>query len=263
MENTFDLEKIELIKKMICEGRLPQFVYKYYKLNNYTEKVLSESKIWFGSPLNFNDPFDCQLTPNTTNTEKEIEGYLKANTSFNRVKRREAIKGIRNGNISWREAITNSLNKITSNSGITSFCGSNTNILMWSHYSDSHKGICLKFDLSKSPETFLYPIKIIYTKEYPTFNFLNKKDDIIEFLFQTKSDLWEYESELRVVKPTIGAYPFSKKSLTEITFGCKTDLKDIEKYIGLLKDKNYHNCKVTKTKPSPSKFTLELIDINT
>lgn len=256
----FDVEKIELVKKSIEQGTLPRFVYKYYKLTKFTETVLEENKIWFGSPTKFNDPFDCQLIPNTTNKKKEIEEYLKRNSSHNRALRKsEADQLIRNPFL-WKDIVSESLEKVISNSGVTSFCGSNRNILMWSHYSDSHKGICLKFDIYKSPETFLFPIKVIYSDDYPTFNYLKDTDKIIDFLFQTKSNHWMYEEELRVVMKNVGKYHFSKNSLVEITFGCKTEEDDIKKYLNILKNKNYSNFKVTVAKPSNSKFELDIID---
>lgn len=260
---TIDVEKIELLKKAIEQNKVPQFVYKYYKLNEFTELVLEESKIWFGSPEKFNDPFDSQLVPDTTNSKKEIDKYLAENTvKFNRASRKEMSKKLNKSPELWRKTITESLQKISLNSGITSFCGSNDNILMWAHYSDSHKGICMKFDLSLSPETFVFPIKINYTDKYPKFNYLKNTEDIIEFLFQTKAMCWEYEQELRVVKPKLGKYPFSKKSLVGVTFGCKTEKKDIERYTKILHDKKY-SVDIFQTHPSDKEFKLELKKLQT
>lgn len=258
----FDTEKIELVKQIVKEGKLPQFVYKYYKLNNFTEDVLRESKIWFGSPVNFNDPFDCQLIPDTKNNKKEIELYLKDNaTSLNRENRKRKSDELNKNPAEWRKIISSSLEKISSKSGITSFCGSNDNILMWSHYSDSHKGICLKFDILKSPETFVYPTKVNYSTRYPIFNYLKNTEEILKFLFLTKAKCWEYEQELRVIKTEVGKYDFSSTSLVEVTFGCRTDKKDIEKYKKILLNKKY-DADLKIAIPSSTNFNLEIKSCN-
>ncbi len=56
---------------------------------------------------------------------------------------------------------------------------------MWSHYADSHKGICLEFDTSFEP--FNKSRQVKYGNKIPIINFykcvLNKEDILNPFIF--------------------------------------------------------------------------------
>ena len=72
--------------------------------------------------------------------------------------------------------------------------------LMWSHYTDGHRGFCLEFDRTVFP--FSIAESIIYADEY--FGF--KIDDILsghipdpDKMMKLKLPRWDYENELRIV----------------------------------------------------------------
>jgi hypothetical protein len=67
------------------------------------------------------------------------------------------------------------------------------NSLMWSHYTDSHKGICLEFDARADP--FIQAAKVIYRKTYPEFDITKPGYEPLI----TKSDVWAYEHEWRII----------------------------------------------------------------
>ena len=84
----------------------------------------------------------------------------------------------------------------------------NTNFLMWSHYADGHKGVCVEYDLSKFiMEKKINISSVEYTHNYtidnhpePSIDNENEKD-LIPFLklFTTKHKNWEYEDEVRLL----------------------------------------------------------------
>jgi hypothetical protein len=86
--------------------------------------------------------------------------------------------------------------------GIISFSKDWQNPLMWAHYGDKHKGICLGFDIDDShikevtyfPERM--PAEIDMEKKYGGLT-----EDIIENLMCTKYIDWKYENEDRVIVP--------------------------------------------------------------
>jgi hypothetical protein len=65
------------------------------------------------------------------------------------------------------------------------------NPVMWSHYSDRHKGICLGIEVD---EQFLRPIS--YVKERPPLQYPPTQETMMQLLF-TKYRDWCYEEELR------------------------------------------------------------------
>lgn len=91
---------------------------------------------------------------------------------------------------------------------------------MWSHYANSHKGICIEYDLSEelknveSLKSLLIPVR--YSNERVTIDYtlMDKidlknidakgKNDLLKFFISglyTKHDVWEYEDEWRSIIP--------------------------------------------------------------
>jgi len=77
-------------------------------------------------------------------------------------------------------------------------CARNDN-LMWSHYGDSHKGICIGYDFSKASSNIqehLYPV------QYSDARFAHstlKKVVASPFLYLRKSKDWQREKEFRLI----------------------------------------------------------------
>lgn len=100
--------------------------------------------------------------------------------------------------------------------GIECFTQSPTDILMWSYYTDKHKGICVEYDFSKMfsslSNAFLFPV--YYSENRPLLNLEDiydpvtkqiKNDRIIEIFpnlmwsWITKSSEWKHEKEWRLI----------------------------------------------------------------
>lgn len=73
----------------------------------------------------------------------------------------------------------------------------NDSILMWSHYADNHRGICIEYDLTNSIHQKLYPV--IYT--HLPIDCSNLEDPDLAWLVSIldKYDIWKYEKEWRIV----------------------------------------------------------------
>jgi hypothetical protein len=82
--------------------------------------------------------------------------------------------------------------------GILCFSSDWSNPVMWSHYADRHKGICLGFEVS---EKHLHEVK--YAVERPSINVKDlvergKRDpSLVMPLTSTKFEHWKYEKEFR------------------------------------------------------------------
>lgn len=68
------------------------------------------------------------------------------------------------------------------------------NLLMWSHYADGHKGICIEFNTNNNVIGTAYRVE--YSNEYPVWRLDNP--DRMSYLL-TKADVWEYEKEYRLI----------------------------------------------------------------
>lgn len=91
-------------------------------------------------------------------------------------------------------------NSIRDSLAITCLSETNDNILMWSHYANNHKGICLEYDFEEINTKYnIFPV--IYSN-----NICDISNDILNdnynFIIQkvlTKAEDWKYENEWRIV----------------------------------------------------------------
>jgi len=228
-----------MIQIGVDQRSFPQYLYKYRADNDFTEKMIIENELWFANPLLFNDPYDCNTPITSKTTLPEIKNWLqKIGIYFEHIDDL-AVKLQTNPNL-----IQHKTEEAMSKSGVCCFSSMYDNILQWSHYSDYHKGVCLKFDITEDADTFITPIIVSYRKIMQHYNHLVHSERIIEYLIQPKYFEWSYESEIRVVKTEIGlkanggkrAFKFKDSALKEIIFGSKASDVTIEKYKKLCKD---------------------------
>jgi hypothetical protein len=248
----------ELIKISVEQGGLAQFVYKYRDLNPNTDKIFETSKLWFSNPSDFNDPFDCQVIVDTKNSEDEIANFLKQNAlGMSSVDVKKFSRLWSKNPTEWNKIVSNKIHKSANEKGVCTFASNNNNILIWSHYTNSHKGICLKFDILADTNFFSVPFHVQYSKDYPYYNHLKDNSQLVKYLMQTKADIWQYEGEVRVVKLTAGAYEFKKESLKEICFGCNCTKDDIDRVKSSVNTNNF-NVVFTKAAKAATQFSLNI-----
>ena len=216
-------------------------LYKYKPINQFTLDIIANDRIFYPLPGSFNDPFDTKCSfknksalTQTADEKKIAQAFPDENPSditvFTRTDLTQEI-----------DVFKNRLN----NFGILSLTGNAKNILMWSHYAEDHKGICIEFErnevngLGDSGKTK----KVNYTKNYPSLSsktLLSKKDtesSLMRVLY-TKSESWSYEQEWRMLIPqgnTVYAVPGKVKS---IIFGARASNMDIDIIEQLIKNKN-------------------------
>lgn len=108
--------------------------------------------------------------------------------------------------------------------GVACFSARLDSILMWSHYADGHKGLCLEFDTKYLPFSDREKLhRLIYSNSYPRlspiaiFQSSNMPFDPLV----TKSKDWEYEEEWRFITDKGNwLLEYEPKALTAIYFGC-------------------------------------------
>lgn len=231
----------ELVKLAVFQKQIPQYFFKYRTLEAF-EKILENNSLWFSNPEDFNDPFDCQIVADGNNTQEELEVLIRKTvpTPISEAQITLLAKDAANTPGKWQNILNNSIKNIMARNGVCCFAGNESNLLMWSHYSNSHKGVCLKFDALKDPDFFVFPLPVNYQSDYPHYNHLQNNQDIIKSLVLTKSNHWKYEEEQRVLKTNqVGLHQFKKQALIEIIFGCRCTEEEIQKYIELCKSKGF------------------------
>jgi|SRR6267143_3161473 len=90
-----------------------------------------------------------------------------------------------------REALRGFKKQLAERFGVICFCKQWHNPLLWSHYADKHRGICLGFEID---ERGLKAVS--YVTERPNLQIPPTKESMDELLF-TKYRDWQYEEEWR------------------------------------------------------------------
>ncbi len=212
-------------------------VYKY--LSPERIDVLENGCIRFTQPLELNDPFES--LPNTLKVaEQEYESFVSHHEQNFRLKVDPRSDDFFPEFLSEQFKILLSQNFL-----ILSVSKNWNNLLMWSHYSDSHQGYVVGFDSEHeffSPDTGKNACglrEISYQDERAILNdgiTEPIKPNWAEEILFTKSPDWRYEAEMRVIakpknanktipvedKSDICLFDFPPEAVQEIYLGCRS-----------------------------------------
>ena len=208
--------------------KIPAVLYKYRSWNENTKKILSDHQLYFSNPDDFNDPYDCKPVV------EEVEFRLTpdAKVFFHNADGSSVVTPISNGDLSVGYQMQKQIvEQSWASFRICSFTVKADNILMWSHYADYHKGICLVFDTTKDSQCFSLGCKVNYSKIRPKYSLCQAVKTINPL--NTKFIDWQYEKEYRIIKSHLeyckndksNLFYFQPEALTEIIFGAKAPIE--------------------------------------
>jgi hypothetical protein len=254
---------------------------EYTELIERIRKLFSHSELYADSPKNFNDPFDCKVDFTFNGcTDDDIRKFIEKKQNYlnrNIDVEKEYAAAIGN-KLEWQQnvmksAIENLQPEIDDKMGVLCFSEHRDNILMWSHYSDGHKGFCLEFD-KKLLEAwkFCRPVNYDGNEKYLSFKEFNEafpdnNGKLIQLLLLRKSKHWEYESEWRIiVNPYIDnhgnrSYTFPEETLTGIIFGCNMSDNDKKSIRSCVKGRK-NRITFYQAKKKENEFGLDIEEID-
>jgi hypothetical protein len=271
--------------------------HKYRSDSPFTEKIITAGKVFLATAHQLNDPFECSLRDiSKVWMDKQIEMGMQAalagflltarrsldgSTPFFGLKRSKIQAAIETvtakGSLaesydSWRafmhawtghppsdiRALFSKLDSQLVETGIFSLSADPVHPLMWAHYADQHRGLCLGFqqaDGSKLADP-THCLPVIYSDELPVMQGdglqtsmvmsvdksgrpytsslkLSFVDKTFQHIVTTKPMVWSYEQEVRYIEPFGGLCDWPG-ILAECTFGlyCRDDRR--RHYIDLL-----------------------------
>jgi hypothetical protein len=218
----------------------PERLYKYESFSSQSLENLKNQVIFFGSPKNFNDPYDCALFPTIKEPSDEevenIRAHYLSQTDLPEKARNEFLNSTSTKLRSMllrigQNVLENEIAKFRSGRGVSCFSETPSSILMWSHYAGNHRGFCLEFDATSEP--FNKIRKVSYSQTMPAFDLVpmlcDQDFDQILDLFCTKSADWEYEREWRAMHKNAGtAFHYPASALTGAYFGPQASFTSIE-----------------------------------
>ena len=252
----------------------------------FTESIFTKVEIYYGAPADFNDPFDCNLKVNVSNsTDAEWESWIDDMI----VQQPGMASELRNVKATklWRKnpSMFDHIGKTQLTDHYISsslFCLSkkNNSIPMFSYYADGHRGIAIEvsfsdqeipcgisFHSTSANGTPYYGKVVLRDVEYPAtfpelnFHRLRNTDKLLRHLIFTKSPEWSHEKEFRIFRRKVpkSAIVFDRTLLTRVVFGCKTEPADIALVKTWLSGWP-SDAILLKTEPATDKFELLVND---
>lgn len=242
-------------------GIFPRYIYKYQRIDPATSlSGLKENYLWFSKYEDFNDPFDCKIALRDNYNPSEIRNFLSKFKWGESVSLDNMVSHYANNPSQLCCLMVNSINQyLTESVRICCFTKNPKNLLMWSHYADSHRGMVLEFDVLQDIDVFEKMTTMYYRKDFPIENWMN--GNFLISLIASKALCWKYEEELRLIKINFqnNKVNFKKNALRSVIFGCKTNKAEMK----LVQDSlnNYSNISFKKCIQHPKKYELIIQDI--
>jgi hypothetical protein len=226
--------------------KMLKYIYRYKYLSNGKglRSLLQKRDIKFTHPKDFNDPFDCFPAV----VHKEFTGLKNSNPYVYQALGLDLLKGAdritalarmqnrMKANVESGEF----LNNLLAQASVLSLAKIPDSVLMWSHYAQYHQGAVVEFKIPfNTPRFFngeysyadLIPLDVKYEKDRPVVVLDGSTTDrnlILDQLFLTKSEVWRYEQESRVIKNEggHGIFPFQQELLNAVILGARNDTAD-------------------------------------
>jgi hypothetical protein len=187
-----------------------RFDSKDAELKRRLSTFLTTNKLYCSSPGAFNDPWDCRPHFNTALLQDKAELQRHASWAVDVCNRRQPMSAEDTARmhdtllsdvpyatgllVEMSEALAPVINQ-----RYRVYClgPDPTNVLMWSHYANDHRGICLEFGLRN--DVMCCSLECEYLAEFPMMRPYEMTEEEHLRVLLAKSDVWSYEKEFRLV----------------------------------------------------------------
>lgn len=256
-------------------------LYHYQRFNKeWIISLLNEKKIKFSIPKDFNDPWDCRPAykkyfEDSISLAKQIDYFEKAHKIHRPDISEEDRQRLKAEWLSDPSKVFKAIedaeklveNSINEQYRVYCLTPKSDCELMWAHYAECHRGICLRF--STKNKIFCSAIKVKYLEDYPVLDFANDTENLLPLIVKSKA--WGYEEEYRLIseekdksknletiKTDNGFFQIPDNSLVSIIMGCqisednKSWLEDYTKQCGL-------GISLKHAQKVPDKYKLQIV----
>jgi hypothetical protein len=210
--------------------------FRYRRIDRHLIDSLVNPSLYFAKPNSLNDPFDCRIdlqnsfaraaSSTTGDRKKWLSQFLDVQPFFE----------------NWKI--------VMDGLGVCCFSSTAVDTLLWAHYADNHRGVCLEYRLPPScildPPFRLAAGGAVDYRTEPLTEWLKNgsfdmdKDSFIKAValiyLRAKSPAWSYEKEARIIRSGHGAYKIRGDFLTQVCFGLHTPQDDIDLILKLARD---------------------------
>lgn len=202
------------------------------------------NQLWMSSPEDFNDPFDCNFPILDNFSVEDFREAMRSGSKRlgdNPPDRTVFLSATEDDKRQFIQKCIAQFRSMIASFGVCCFSEVWDSILMWSHYADHHRGICLGYDETDFMEQHSGVLKKVrYSTHYPDVSIgeiTRDPNKMLDNYLLTKHVDWRYEKEWRLIitedacrKRVQAPFP-----LRDVIFGVKTDAetrKDTLKCLG-------------------------------
>lgn len=269
----------------------PKYLYKYRAFNVYTLSLLDSSTAFYADPRTFNDPIDSNphidvdielpeieqlfyrltetsLGPTVAQRDIGYERYMS--TEMGDYKKSTAAAAYYKGNLVHR--ILGMLRADIGTRGVLSLAARWNCPLMWSHYADEHRGLCIEYSVPDADFRHLAPVNYRHTRtialsdvyQWKVKKSVDAEAKLINTIYYAKASDWRYEREWRDLetKPGNKAAP---ALVTGVIFGCRCDSSIIRAIVKLFDGAafkvRFHSIKLNDTSFKLNRRPIDAIDV--
>lgn len=287
-------------------------LYKYHKNNKHLISLLLNARLYMNSPTRQNDPFDTEFSFSVVKSKDEFLEYFEKRVipripdkktpleMFDEQLSAGEIERVGENKYRYTDDMKDHMDKDSLDQlRITCFSDRKDSIAMWSHYAESHTGVCLGFEYFKVDEfrilclldtgldiveqswlLFTLPdgsvlvraplLEVDYSrKDIPVIDFT--KNDFVEDIkiaVTSKSSDWGYEKERRLVlsksafvdkDPAMQFVYFCRESLREIIFGVNMCDEDKRDIVKIVKQSGYPYCSFSQAVKSKTSYDIDIV----
>jgi hypothetical protein len=242
----------------LTDGDNNYYCFKYRSIDKNFVDSLITSSLYFAPREKLNDPFDCNI---------DVTGAVKRAMENGASEKKSLLMQFQANEID-----TSRLQEGINNLGICSFSLNAENTVMWSHYSDDHKGVCIGYDFPKeflndedyilgvskvfydqaSVSSWLFDNIETYQSNHPSF-----MGELLKIITTSKSPHWSYEEEARILTLDAGRQSIPRTIVSKIIFGLQTSDDDIQIVKSLI-DKYYTDVEFEKVYRTNNDFGIEI-----
>lgn len=264
----------------------PEILYKFRDWEDkYHKRILTHNEMYFSSCANFNDPFDSYVPIRLDQgTPKQIKACAmrvvnRDNPTSSKKEKRKIVSNLmKKGDYKNPENVKRYIEyqrNVFRKHGIFSASILFDNILLWSHYSNNHKGFCIGLDYPglekifedhyfKTEELIWGIYKVEYYENIP--NLMEYDLSVANAATKPlliKSRVWEYEKEYRIILGNINnkAISFDDNVLNKVILGCKMEAKHKEEIKEILKSKSPRP-ELFEAKMKEEDFGLDFVEVS-
>ena len=185
--------------------------YQSFEKPERLARIFTDGTLYFSRPRDFNDPWDCRPFYNKSalddpqDYDRAVRWFVHCDRTHNtalseeeHVRRENEVRGNRKF-LEWLiDEMTAAMEKAIQEQ-YRVYCLSThpDSTLMWAHYAASCRGVCLEFSVEN--ELFCGALPVAYLHSYPRFSVAATDEDENLQPLLTKSAVWSYEDEFRLI----------------------------------------------------------------